>query len=95
MRSLPCCSWPGELSTPRRWSKWLHSTVETKRGGFATIPHLCAFLHPASRSLLCQQGHRSGLSSMRLMLCEEPRAPVTRFLLVLMGVMWPHPTATG
>lgn len=37
-RDLPCCSWPGELSTPRRWSKWLHSTVGRNKAGFATIP---------------------------------------------------------
>lgn len=59
------------------------------------LPRLPAFLHAGARSPLCHQGHRSRLSSVRLMLCETRRALVTRFLLALMGVMWPHPSATG
>lgn len=59
-----------------------------------TPSRLPAFLRAGASSLLCQ-GHRSRLSSVRLMLCETRRALVTRFLLVLMGVMWPHPSATG
>lgn len=37
-QDLPCCSWPGELSAPRHWSKWLHSTAGKNKAGLDTIP---------------------------------------------------------